>query len=55
MTNLIELTAAKISQMKKEGKYTISFLMVFGSFKNLELKSEETIAQMLEFLTKKGY
>ena len=45
----------KISNMKKDGKYTTNFLVVFGSMKNLELKSEDILIRMNKFLTKKGF
>ena len=55
MTNKTQIAAQKINEMKKDGKYIITFLVIFGSFKNLELKDEETIDSMINFLTKKGF
>jgi hypothetical protein len=56
MTNTVNIAKLenKISNMKKDGKYTTNFLLVFGSMKNLELKSEDILIRMNEFLTKKG-
>jgi hypothetical protein len=56
MTNTVNIAELenKISNMKKDGKYTTNFLLVFGSMKNLELKSEDILIRMNEFLTKKG-
>ncbi len=55
MTNKTQIAAQKINEMTKDGKYLMIFLMTFGSCKNLELKDEETIDSMIDFLTKKGY
>jgi hypothetical protein len=55
MITLTQQLENKISNMKKDGKYTTNFLLVFGSMKNLELKSEDILIKMDEFLTKKGF
>jgi tRNA U34 5-methylaminomethyl-2-thiouridine-forming methyltransferase MnmC len=57
MTNKVNIAELenKISKMKKEGKYTASFLFIFSSTKNLELKSENLLILMQNYLTKKGY
>jgi predicted nucleotidyltransferase len=55
MSTKIEILESKVSQMKKENKYTMLFLSLFGSLKRFELKSEETIDSMLVFLIAKGY
>jgi hypothetical protein len=57
MTNTLNIAQLenKISNMKKDGKYTTNFLLVFGSIKNLELKSEDILIRMDDFLTKKGF
>ena len=57
MTNTLNIAQLenKISNMKKDGKYTTNFLLFFGSMKNLELKSEDILIRMDEFLTKKGF
>lgn len=46
---------AKISAMKKCGKYTIEFLNIFGSLKNLEIKGDEFLASMNDYLVRKGF
>lgn len=45
----------KINAMKKDGKQLNSFLMLYGSTKNISLKSDDLKKSMYDFLVNKGF
>jgi len=45
----------KINAMKKDGKQLHSFLMLYGSTKNISLKSDDFKKSMYDFLVNKGF
>ena len=54
-TNLVSIVENQVLKMKLDGKYTMDFMRIFGTTKNIWSMSDETLIKANNYLTKKGF